>query len=176
MNEDYIVKALEKAIEIIKGGASGRLTSGEMPDTPTLYGGVIFKKYLARVHEWRKSNDKFKKEAGENAPEFIVVRKDLTDTQNKLFIYNENYNFMQPSMREKGFGEDGEMGAYLVFPMMDESKKPVPNHLVACAGNHSKPEDSRYQEYLDKVENSALRWLHNEYIKYKSLGDNHFRD
>ena len=105
MSHKHIVDALKEAIKIIENADSElRAANEEARDIVTPHGGRRFDNYLARVSEYKKSNDKYKRNAGYAAPTYIVVRKGLNEEQEKTFIINENYYFMEPSMREKGFG------------------------------------------------------------------------
>lgn len=118
--------------------------------------------------QYRASRNPNKRKAAQAAPEFVVINKDLSAEQAKLFIHNNTKYFFIHETIQKIF-ENNEMGAFIVFELKaNGSNTSVPNHLVAVAGNWSIPGTPGYSKYLELVTNSCKRWLHNEYKKLES--------
>ena len=126
-------------------------------------GGRRVKELDKQRQEWLQSDDANKKAVAKATPEFIKVNYGLDKEQAASFYYSHADYFLTASMEVKTYGDGSKKASYIVFELLDENNKQVPNHLVAVARNACFPGHHEYDDYLKQIGASACRWMWREY-------------
>ena len=132
-------------------------------------GGRKISKGYELLEQFSKSIDSVKRKVADTTPRLVIVNKDLTEEQYKLFITNNEKYFLIHSMNEKSISANQkENGAFIIFEAIDENGKTIKDHLVAVGGNSAMTKSKGYEDYLNKVDNALVRYIWNKYERLNS--------